>query len=690
MGLVSDFRDRFLIKPVAEKILETLKPSGEIEKADTPNIFSVPIGFNGAMSTNNKKMVSAGTVDWTILRSLSINHETTRAAINTRKRQITQLEWDIVDVDNDADNDLDDPKRQELRELVTHLGGPGVRFRELLDKMIEDTLVLDACVFYKQKTRGGQLFRIIPVDATTIKLRVDQAGGTPPPPEAAFEQWIRGEKVAELTMDEMNYEMMNPRNNSPYGLSPIESLVITLDASMRAMLYNLSYLSDNSVPQGFLNVPEGWTVNQIKEYTEYLHALISGPKAQAKIYPIPSGATYTPTSKPTDFAFKDFFDYLDRKVCMLFDITPQELGLSLQQYKENAEGQDKIQLRKGIKPLANFLQEIFTDLIRNDLGYTNYAFKFVGLDPRFNYEEAKTLIPLGVVSVDEVRNDMGLKKIGVDNFIIAGNSVTPINMIGMTTVSGQVQTPPPEPAQKTESATNLQKLAKNLGLEAVEKSKKFKSFNKAVKSAIEEQIKPFTKESTIDSVTTTKKADISDESIEDEVTSIEINGLEDYLKWAAEQGGQNAYNSLNIQGVFSLTNPKFQQMLGDRANYLITSIDDTTKQWVVDQITAGKELKLTNSEIARKISDEIEEISASRADTIVNTEVANAMQVAELDTYKDQGIEKKTWVLSEDIGDECGENSGVVVGVDETFPTGDDAPPLHPNCRCFIQAVIEP
>lgn len=695
MGLLSNLRDKYLVAPVASKILQTLKPVDDVQKADTPNVFSVPIGFNTSMANYNKRMVGGG-VDFQLLRSISVNHETTRAAINTRKRQITQLGFDIVDVDDDADPTTSASQRQVVKELVTNLGGPGVRFRELLDKMIEDLLVLDALCFYKQRTRGGQLLRIIPIDGATIKLRVDDSGSVPLPPDIAFEQWIKGSMVAEMTTDDLSYELMNPRTDTPYGLSPIESLILSLDASMRAMLFNLSYLSDNSVPIGFLNVPEGWNVNQIKEYTEYLHSMISGPKAQAKVYPIPAGATYQPVAKPSDFAFKDFFEYLDRKVCMMFDLAPQELGINLQQYKENAEGQDKIQMRKGIKPLANFLSEIFTEIIQNEFGFTEFAFKFTGLDSRFTTDEVKIKVPLGILGIDEVRNDMGLSKLGVDNFILAGNTVVPVNQVGMPiTVSGNQAQPTNTDQPKTAviSAKELQKIARNLGLEAVEKKRQFKSFKKVTKMALEEQIRPFTKESTIDEVTKTEKADLEDTlatNIEENLSSVEIQGLDDYLKWSAEQGGQNAYKALNLSETFKLTNPKFKALLGDRSNYLIDSVDSTTKDWLINRIVDGKASKLTNAEIADQISSDMDEITDSRADTIVNTEVANAMQTAELDTYSEQGVTKKVWVLSEDVGDECGDNADAgPIGIDEVFPSGDDAPPLHPNCRCFIQADVD-
>lgn len=717
MGFFTQLQERYLIKPVADRLLKSLTPPlSQIQVPDAVaaseglQVFSVPVGFNSSMATYNKRMTSNGSVDWVTMRSISVNHETTRAAINVRKREITQLNFDIVDVSDDGDATKNQAQRKAAKELITNIGGPNVRFREILDKLIEDTLVLDACVFYKQRTRDGKLFRIIPIDGGTIKLRVDEAGMTPVAPAVAYEQWIRGEKTANLTTEDLTYEMMNPRTDNPYGLSPIESLIMTLDSSMRAMLYNLSYLSDNTVPQGFLNMPDNWNINQIKEYTEYLHALISGPKQQAKIFPIPGGANYVPTSKPTDFSFKDFFDYLDRKVCMVFDVTPQELGLSLQQYKENGETQDKIQTRKGIKPLANFLQEIFTDLLRDELGYPNFSFKFTGLDARFTPEDAKTLIPIGVVNIDEVRNDMGLAKIDAPNIIITASGITPVDQIEANAAADlQIKQNPPQPkenlgvapddktpkATKAQTTETMQKISgPNKLLDRLEKSAKYKQFHSEVRQALTKQILPFIREATIDQIIKTEKADIPEDINEDAVDSvlptIKIQGFEPYLKWAATQGGQQAFDVLGINSSFTMTDPKFTQLLGDRENYLIDSVDTTTKDWIVKQLSDGHAAQMTNAEIAQQIHDQMPEITKVRANMITNTETTNATQEATQQTYKEQGVTRKIWVLSEDIGDECGVNADQgPIPIDDEFDSGDMHPPAHVNCRCYEDPDID-
>lgn len=739
MSFISTLAEKFLVQPIAKRMISELEKSQK-----DPQAFQVPIGFNDMRGDANRRQTTGSSVTFQILRQLSVQHETTRAAINIRKRQINQLEWNIVDIDPEKGPSYSGEKIAEIKKQILHIGGPKVRFRSLLDKLIEDTLVIDALCFYKQRTRGGELLRIIPIDPTTIKLRVDQAGMTPLPPEAAFEQWIRGEFVTTMTTEELVYESMNPRTYSPYGLSPIEGMILTLDSSMRAMLYNLSYLSDNNIPQGFLSMPEKWTPNQIKEYKEYLDAMIAGPKDTAKVFPIPSGATYTPTTKPSDFAFKDFFDYLDRKVAMMFDLTPQELGLNLQQYKENAESQENIQMRKGLKPLAHFIEEIFTDVLQIDLGYVDLSFKFSGLETKFNYEDAKTLIPFGVVGIDEIRNDMGLKKLGVDPFIIAGNTITPVSQIGNTTVSGMNNKKEIAEdknaldqelkAWETKAVNDMKKKGKvyrdftssiisrftykeissmlqkagtvddvraafekvkkkdlNVNpLDKAESSKKFKKFKEKMEQLLNLQVDPFTKVKNIEEVMNFSKIDTSIQSgVDIYFKSISDEEIITYMTWAADKGAEHAYSTLQIESAFK-PNDKFIESLKKREQYLINSVDETTKEWLVREITNGKENALTNEEVARNIRDNFPDISKSRADTIVRTEVAHALQQGELYVYKKEGIEYKRWVLSEDIDDVCGINAeSGPIAVNKSFPSGDDAPPAHPNCRCFIQAAFK-
>jgi SPP1 gp7 family putative phage head morphogenesis protein len=85
--------------------------------------------------------------------------------------------------------------------------------------------------------------------------------------------------------------------------------------------------------------------------------------------------------------------------------------------------------------------------------------------------------------------------------------------------------------------------------------------------------------------------------------------------------------------------------------------------------------------------------SKDRAMTIARTETNFAASQGALEGYKASGVvEGKLWLTAEDdlVSEECEANADAgVIGLDEDFPSGDDAPPVHPNCRCAIAPVVD-
>lgn len=425
MGIFKSVYTKAVLAPLADYLKESAR--GDIQKGDT-NMGAVlrdRLPFSNPYPTARSK--PGGGITFDALRRFSWQYDVARAAINRRKRQLNTLEWDVVAADKDDETDYTAIIKPLKKELM-HIGGYRVRFRELMDTMVEDLLVLDALAIYKRPNMGGGLYSLQPVDAATIVLEVDEAGGTPMPPDVAFKQIIRGKEVAQFTADEMYYEMLNPRTYTPYGLSPLESLVLGVSAALKSELFNLHLLTEGNIPEGFFGVPKDWSPDQIKEFQTLWDAALAGDtRATSKLKFVPSGdgATgYTPAVKPSDMKYKEFQEWLMKKTCMLFEIPPQELGFVENVNRNNGEVQQEIGLNSGLIPLAKFFEEIFTDVIQEDLGYENLKFKYTGLeftDEKLDAEVAEIKIRSGQTTVDEVRQSRGEKPLGVDKPFVLGN-----------------------------------------------------------------------------------------------------------------------------------------------------------------------------------------------------------------------------------------------------------------------------
>ena len=79
--------------------------------------------------------------------------------------------------------------------------------------------------------------------------------------------------------------------------------------------------------------------------------------------------------------------------------------------------------------------------------------------------------------------------------------------------------------------------------------------------------------------------------------------------------------------------------------------------------------------------------SPSRALTIAITEQNRAMSFSTIERYKDAGLAKMEWAVS-DPCNICAKNDGQVIQIGQSFASGDQQPPAHPHCRCVLLPVI--
>lgn len=79
--------------------------------------------------------------------------------------------------------------------------------------------------------------------------------------------------------------------------------------------------------------------------------------------------------------------------------------------------------------------------------------------------------------------------------------------------------------------------------------------------------------------------------------------------------------------------------------------------------------------------------SPSRALTIAITEQNRAMSFGSIQRYKEAGLQKMEWAVS-DPCDICAKNDGQVIVIGQSFASGDQQPPAHPHCRCVLLPVI--
>ena len=425
MAIFDKIIKEYFVEPIGRQVSNQLSEQN-LEKKDketgkVPALWDVPLTFQTQVGGKKTKKPNAS-VNFSILRQFAEYYPIARACINYLRSQITKLEWDIGSTDSDADIQQYDAQVAEVKEFFKSPAGHKTRLRELLSMMVEDVMVLDAVSLYKRQTFGGEFLHLLPIDAATIKLRVNDFGGTPEPPEIAYEQWIKGKKIAEMSTDDMIYEVLSSRTDNAYGRAPLESLVIEVESALQGALYNLKYLEEGNDPEGFGVLPEGWSLDQIREFQTYWDGLMTGNLGiRRRMRFVPPGFEYIPSKKAEDMSFEKFELWLLQKTCSVFGVPPQDIGFTYQVNKSTGEVQERMGRSRGLYPVANFIKEIFDDIIQIDMGFPELAWLWTDIDPVDEEQEIKILeteIKLGAKSVDEYRREKGDKEIGLGHYIM--------------------------------------------------------------------------------------------------------------------------------------------------------------------------------------------------------------------------------------------------------------------------------
>ena len=487
-----------MIKQETTKVVADQLPS-EVSKVESlvksqggPVAYNVP---NSQMPGNNYRGQSKPTgVSFQLLREFSVYYWAVRACINKRQDQIANLPWDIVSVDENIKSNPRDIA--VVKDFFQHIGGPNRRLRYFLDMVIEDLMTLDGASIYNVRDFGNNLRYLKPIDAATIRLVVDSSGEIMEPPATAYEQWIQGKRVAEMTTEDMTYLMLNPRSSSGYGLSPLESLLLVVQSALKSEMSNLSILHEGNVPEGFISLPKDWTPQQIQGFQEWFDGLMSGNFAfsrRIKFLPGGEGVQYIPTKKPSDMEFAEFEKWLTIKTCALYGVSPQSIGITFDINKATAEEQNVLTKNESIQPLANSLEEYFNDVIQKQLGYPNLRFSFGGFDSKDMKVEAELnqiFLNSGMRTINEGRKALDMEPIGPEGdkrFIMTAGGPVLLEELGMPDPTIEVPETTPPPVETEKMTTKVDEL-RRFQKKAIKDLKEGRAFRKFDSELIEHSV----------------------------------------------------------------------------------------------------------------------------------------------------------------------------------------------------------
>lgn len=114
----------------------------------------------------NKGLSKPGRVTFEVLRRAVQSTHIARICVNTLKEKITKTAWVIKPIDKISADGDGDKRIKEVTELFKHPNKADETFRTLLDKLLEDLLILDVGCMEKTRYPDGELAELHYVDGS--------------------------------------------------------------------------------------------------------------------------------------------------------------------------------------------------------------------------------------------------------------------------------------------------------------------------------------------------------------------------------------------------------------------------------------------------------------------------------------------------------------------------------------------
>lgn len=297
------------------------------------------------------------------LRRWSRTNPWIRAAINLRRTQVSRAKWDIVSVDSDSP--VNPAKVDQIKKLLRMPNERMDSWRSLMEPIIEDILVLDQGVLEVETTKGGRIgLKSNPVaglyakDGAKIVFDSGWDGSDPNKPRY-YEMAEDGREVRGYLNHELIVIISNPVTYTPLGLSPLEVLAETIESDLAAAAYNAKAVMA-AAPPGVLHLGEGVRPDQVDAFRAYWDAEIAG-RSQIAITGGGKGIQWMPlASSNRDMQFMEWQVYLARKICAVFGVQPQDIGIGFDVNRASADVGAAFTQDVGIAPLLDLIAEYMT------------------------------------------------------------------------------------------------------------------------------------------------------------------------------------------------------------------------------------------------------------------------------------------------------------------------------------------
>lgn len=359
------------------------------------------------------------------LEQLADSLDLLRLCIETRKDQFGNLTWGCLprartteEADLRGKPDARCQKFEDFMRRPDRKQAFGMWAREL----IESQLVFDAPALYVHRDLGGEVYALEVVKGSTVSVLLDKKGRAPEPPNAAYQQILKGLPAIDYTTEELLYWPRNRRPGHPYGMSPVQQVIMTVNIALRREMQKLQLFTEGNVPEALCSVPESWSPDQIARFQAMWDAMLADQSERRRMKFVPGGMNFQMTRDDAALSGDAAADeWLARVICYAFSLPP--LAFVRMMNRGTSETAQQTAEEEGLQPMMEWFKSLMDHIIQVIFGWDDLELVWDDIrkvDPAEQESRDIQLVQIGIKSIDEVRVKMGLPPLGIGNVIFGG------------------------------------------------------------------------------------------------------------------------------------------------------------------------------------------------------------------------------------------------------------------------------
>jgi len=274
---------------------------------------------------------------------------------------VIAAKWDILPTNPQKRNE---EKIREIRQFLQLAARPNVQnyetFNSIIFSTVMDLLDLDAGVIVKvfSKTLKNRLVRIHSRDGSTIIKQTDPYGILKQYWQYDYASMI--EPIA-LMPKEIAYLLLNPRSDSVYGESPVETIVMVVKGLVKGIQTHEMMYRKGGIPSGILAL-EGMNQQDFTAFKAWWETNIKNKVYQRTMINVPTKWVPLITSF-RDLQFLETQQWFTEIVYRTFKVPHRGIGAATREAKGIPEEETRSFYKETIIPILTTLEQVLNQQI---------------------------------------------------------------------------------------------------------------------------------------------------------------------------------------------------------------------------------------------------------------------------------------------------------------------------------------